>query len=84
LNADLKPLKSFILRGGNAAAAHLHHACTVTRRAEREVVELADRETINPEVVRYLNRLSDLLFVMARHANGKGEADVLWVPGANR
>ncbi len=84
LNADLKPLKSFILRGGNAAAAHLHHACTVTRRAEREVVELSDREVINPEVVRYLNRLSDLLFVMARHANGKGEADVLWVPGANR
>ncbi len=84
LNADLKPLKSFILRGGNPAAAHLHHACTVARRAEREVVELSDREVINPEVVRYLNRLSDLLFVMARHANDKGEADVLWVPGANR
>ena len=56
----------------------------MTRRAEREVVELADREVINPEVVRYLNRLSDLLFVMARHANGKGANDVLWVPGANR
>ena len=84
LNADLEPLKSFILRGGNPAAAHLHLACTVTRRAEREVVELADREVINPEVVRYLNRLSDLLFVMARHANGKGANDVLWVPGANR
>ena len=84
LNADLEPLKSFILRGGTPAAAQLHLACTVTRRAEREVVELADREVINPEVVRYLNRLSDLLFVMARHANGKGANDVLWVPGANR
>lgn len=84
LNGELQPLKSFILRGGNAAAAHLHLACTVARRAEREVVELSDREVVNPEVVRYLNRLSDLLFVMARHANAKGADDVLWVPGANR
>jgi cob(I)alamin adenosyltransferase len=84
LNADLQPLTSFVLPGGTAVAAFLHHARTVVRRAERQVTEIAAAEPINPEVVVYLNRLSDLLFVMARHANDKGAADVLWVPGANR
>jgi cob(I)alamin adenosyltransferase len=84
LNADLAPLKSFVLPGGTAVAAFLHQARTVVRRAEREVTEIAASEPVNPEVVVYLNRLSDLLFVMARHANDRGAADVLWVPGANR
>jgi len=84
LNADLAPLKSFVLPGGTAVAAFLHQARTVVRRAEREVTEIAASEPVNPEVVVYLNRLSDLLFVMARHANDRGVADVLWVPGANR
>ena len=84
LNADLAPLNSFVLSGGTAAAAHLHFARTVVRRAERAATALAERETVNPECVKYLNRLSDLLFVMARHANGKGARDVLWVPGQNR
>lgn len=84
LNADLQPLKSFVLPGGGAAAAYLHLARTVARRAEREIVKLAENETINKEAIRYINRLSDLLFVMARWANGKGSAEVLWVPGQNR
>jgi len=84
LNAELAPLNSFVLSGGSAAAAHLHFARTVVRRAEREATALAARETVNPECVKYLNRLSDLLFVMARHANDKGGRDVLWVPGQNR
>lgn len=84
LNADLAPLNSFVLSGGSPAAAYLHMARTVARRAERAVTALAAREPVNPEAVRYINRLSDLLFVMARHANDKGAADVLWVPGANR
>jgi cob(I)alamin adenosyltransferase len=84
LNGDLAPLKSFVLPGGTAVAAFLHQARTVVRRAEREVTEIAASEPVNPEVVVYLNRLSDLLFVMARHANDRGAADVLWVPGANR
>ena len=84
LNADLEPLKSFVLPGGTAVAALLHQARTVVRRAEREITEIAASETINPEVVVYVNRLSDLLFVMARTANDRGAADVLWVPGANR
>ncbi len=84
LNADLQPLASFVLPGGTSVAAFLHQARTVVRRAERQVTEIAAAEPINPEVVVYLNRLSDLLFVMARHANDKGAADVLWVPGANR
>lgn len=83
-NARLAPLSSFILPGGTPAAAYLHLARTVTRRAERQVGELAARETINPEAFKYLNRLSDLLFVLSRHANGDGAGDVLWVPGANR
>ncbi|WP_240230944.1 cob(I)yrinic acid a,c-diamide adenosyltransferase [Devosia lacusdianchii] len=80
-NADLEPLRSFVLPGGTPLAAALHVARTVTRRAERITVELAATEDTNPEAVRYLNRLSDLLFVMARVANANGTRDVLWVPG---
>lgn len=83
-NEDLESLKSFILPGGSAAAAHLHLARTVSRRAERLVVALSEAEEVNPEAVKYLNRLSDLFFVLARHCNDGGKADVLWVPGANR
>mgnify|MGYP002789910247 CR=1 FL=1 len=85
LNAGLLPLTSFVLPGGSQASAALHMARTVTRRAERRVVTLSLKENINPEVVRYLNRLSDLLFVMARYVNAKmAQGDVLWIPGANR
>ncbi len=84
LNARLSPLRSFVLPGGTALAAHLHLCRTVCRRAERLVVELAADETVNPETVRYLNRLSDWMFVAGRIANDDGAADVLWVPGANR
>ncbi len=84
MNARLAPLRSFILPGGSALAAHLHLARTVSRRAERLAVELTATETVNPAAVRYLNRLSDWFFVAARTANDDGRADVLWVPGANR
>ncbi len=84
INAKLAPLDSFLLPGGTAAAAALHLARTVSRRAEREITALAEAETVNPEAVRYINRLSDLLFVLARHANGDGARDVLWEPGQNR
>jgi cob(I)alamin adenosyltransferase len=84
LNAELKPLDSFVLPGGTPGAAHLHLARTITRRAERLVAELAVRETLNPEALKYLNRLSDHLFVLGRHVNDKGARDVLWAPGANR
>ncbi len=84
MNADLQPLTSFILPGGRAAAAHLHHARTVSRRAERLITELAARDEVNAQVVKYINRLSDHLFVLARHLNDNGRADVLWAPGANR
>lgn len=86
LNADLEPLTSFILPGGSAAAAYLHLARTVTRRAERLAVALSQEEgeIVGAEVIQYLNRLSDLLFVAARHANDQGRSDVLWVPGKNR
>jgi cob(I)alamin adenosyltransferase len=84
LNAGLAPLESFILPGGTPAAAYLHQARTVARRAERLVVALAAQETVNDQAVKYLNRLSDLLFVMARHCNDGGARDVLWTPGANR
>lgn len=84
MNDALEPLRSFILPGGSALAAHLHHCRTVTRRAERLTVELATMETVNEAAVKYLNRLSDWFFVASRIANDDGRADVLWVPGANR
>lgn len=80
-NERLKPLTSFILPGGSAGAAHLHHARTVCRRSEIEVLKLAEFESINLQVQMYLNRLSDLLFVLARVCNDDGTADVLWTPG---
>ena len=84
MNDILEPLRSFILPGGAALAAHLHVCRTVARRAERLAVELATVEAINPAAVTYLNRLSDWFFVAARIANNDGKDDVLWVPGANR
>jgi len=84
MNAELEPLQSFVLPGGTAASAHLHLARTVARRAEREMTVLAEDEAINPEAVRFINRLSDLLFVMGRYLNDKGRSDVLWVRGENR
>jgi cob(I)alamin adenosyltransferase len=84
MNAALPALKSFVLPGGTAGAAHAHLARTLVRRAERRVVALSHVEEVNPAVVRYLNRLSDHLFVLGRWLNGKGAGDVLWVPGANR
>jgi cob(I)alamin adenosyltransferase len=84
MNATLRPLDSFILPGGTAAAAYLHLARTVTRRAERLASELAQAEPVNPEALKYLNRLSDHLFVLGRRVNDNGASDVLWVPGANR
>jgi cob(I)alamin adenosyltransferase len=86
LNAGLEPLRSFVLNGGSAAAAALHLARTVARRAERVMVALAQDpgEHVNREGVRYINRVSDLLFVAARVVNDNGKADVLWVPGKNR
>jgi cob(I)alamin adenosyltransferase len=84
MNATLAPLDSFILPGGTAAAAHLHLARTVVRRAERLVSELAQAESVNPEALKYLNRLSDHLFVLGRRVNDSGARDVLWRPGANR
>lgn len=86
LNRGLAPLTTFVLPGGSAAAAHLHMARTICRRAERTAVTLArmPNERINPDAVRYLNRLSDFLFVASRWANDLGGRDVLWVPGQNR
>jgi cob(I)alamin adenosyltransferase len=84
LNTDLAPLNSFILPGGRPAAAWCHLARTVCRRAERDVVALAHQEPINAEVVIYLNRLSDLLFVLARVYNNNGRDDVLWKPGQSQ
>ena len=84
MNAKLEPLRSFILPGGSVLSAHLHQCRTVARRAERLTVELATMESVNPAAVKYLNRLSDWFFVAARIANDNGNADVLWVPGANR
>ena len=83
-NAPLPPLTSFVLPGGSPTAAALHVCRTVARRAERLVVELAARETVNGAAARYINRVSDLLFVAARLANRGGDGDVLWVPGGNR
>jgi cob(I)alamin adenosyltransferase len=86
MNADLQPLKSFVLPGGTAAAANLHLARTVCRRAERLMTELADKDKdgVSPAALKYVNRLSDFLFVAGRYANDKGARDVLWAPGANR
>ncbi len=86
LNGELSVLRSFVLPGGTPAAAALHLARTVCRRAERHVVELNERpdEKVSPEAVKYLNRLSDFLFVASRYVNDKGALDVLWVPGQNR
>ena len=86
MNAELAPLRSFVLPGGSPAAAALHVARTVCRRAEREIVALADQssEHVSPQVLKYINRLSDLLFVASRAVNDLGEGDVLWVPGGNR
>jgi cob(I)alamin adenosyltransferase len=86
LNAELAPLKSFILPGGSPSAAYLHLARTVCRRAERVMVALADKpgEGVTAAALKYVNRLSDFLFVAARRMNDKGAADVLWVPGQNR
>ena len=86
MNAELEPLRSFVLPGGNPAAAYLHLARTVCRRAERLMVELNDKagEGVSAPALKYINRLSDLLFVASRYANDKGARDVLWMPGANR
>lgn len=86
LNAGLQPLRSFVLPGGSEAAAALHLARTVSRRAERDMVELAEQpgEHVNPVALRYMNRVSDFLFVAARVVNDNGAGDVLWVPGKNR
>jgi cob(I)alamin adenosyltransferase len=86
LNSDLAPLRSFVLPGGTAAAAHLHLARTVCRRGERLMVELAAQpgEIVSAPALRYVNRLSDFLFVASRYVNDKGARDVLWVPGKNR
>ena len=84
LNSKLSPLTSFVLPGGTPAAAHLHVARAVMRRAERAIVALAEVEPVSPVAVKFANRLSDLLFVAARWANDQGRADILWKPGANR
>lgn len=86
LNSDLAPLRSFVLPGGEPAAAGLHLARTVCRRAERRMVELAamDGEPVSDSAIKYVNRLSDFLFVASRHVNRQGAGDVLWVPGQNR
>lgn len=83
MNARLSTLRSFVLPGGAPAAAYLHLARTVARRAEREMVLLATQQPVNPAALQYVNRLSDHLFVCARHANDDGARDVLWRPGAN-
>jgi cob(I)alamin adenosyltransferase len=84
MNAKLAPLKSFILPGGTALAAHLHLARAIARRAGRLIAELAAKDPLNPAALQYANRLSDHLFVMARSANDAGMGDVLWIPGENR
>ena len=86
LNEELAPLRSFVLPGGSAAAAYLHLARTVCRRAERVMVALKDKpgESVTAAAIKYVNRLSDSFFVAARFANHKGSSDVLWVPGQNR
>ncbi len=84
MNAGMPEVRSFILPGGSAGAAYAHVARTLVRRAEREVVALSHSATVNPELIKFLNRLSDHLFVLSRRMNGNGAQDVLWVPGKNR
>jgi cob(I)alamin adenosyltransferase len=86
MNAELKPLASFVLPGGTAAAAALHMSRTICRRAERHMVKLAARadEPVSAAALKYMNRLSDLLFVASRYVNGRGSHDILWEPGQNR
>jgi cob(I)alamin adenosyltransferase len=84
MNETLAPLTSFILPGGTAASAHLHFARTIVRRAERQLARALEDESFNRLTLAYLNRLSDHLFVMARHLNGRGARDILWTPGQNR
>ena len=84
MNDALEPLSSFILPGGTPASTYLHHARTVSRRAERLMTALSDAEPVNEAAIRYINRLSDHLFVLARHLNENGSKDVLWVPGSSR
>jgi cob(I)alamin adenosyltransferase len=84
MNADLEPLTSFILPGGSSAAAAAHMARAIVRRAERAMVKLNQSETVNPQALAYINRLSDHLFVTARHLAAAGGGDVLWQPGATR
>jgi cob(I)alamin adenosyltransferase len=84
MNEELAPLNSFVLPGGSAASAYLHQARTIARRAERDITRLAESQPVNPAAIRYINRLSDHLFVLARYENDKGAKDVLWKPGANR
>jgi cob(I)alamin adenosyltransferase len=83
-NDGLEPLTTFVLPGGSPASSHLHHARTVTRRAERDVARLFSEERVNPVALHYINRLSDLLFVLARFLNDKGKSDVRWQPGLHR
>ncbi|HTO29040.1 MAG TPA: cob(I)yrinic acid a,c-diamide adenosyltransferase, partial [Devosia sp.] len=84
MNEDLSPLTSFVLPGGTPAAAHLHLARATARRAERLIVELSQSEKVGAAALKYINRLSDHLFVASRVLNDKGKGDVLWTPGANR
>lgn len=84
VNKNLNPLNSFILPGGTPLAAWLHLGRAVARRAERQMTELAEEEPVNEAAMQYINRVSDLLFVLARHANGDGDHDILWVPGDNQ
>ena len=83
-NDSLAPLTSFVLPGGSAASAYIHLARAIVRRAERDIVALASAEPVNREALKYVNRLSDLLFVLARYLNGRGTSDVLWQPGLSR
>lgn len=84
MNAELAPLSSFVLPGGTPAAAHLHLARTLARRAERAITRLSRREAVSPAALQYINRLSDHLFVLGRFLNDKGAGDVLWIPGGTR
>lgn len=84
MNAALQPLQSFVLPGGTPAAAYLHLARTIARRAERAMTALSEKSPVSPEAIKYINRLSDHLFVLSRYLNGKGKRDILWQPGANR